>query len=496
MRTAELQAEKRRSLSSEENVGMSRVAELAEKREYLGPEEQGNREKTKVEETEEGEEAEEGRSAWARPSPSRVSEICEAKASAVGPGDFVLFPLPTKTSNAAEESAGDERPEKEEAEERATEGREREDRQEVETRSRKREDGHGRERETGEGVEGEGRITEKNSIPRGYGRGEVICVHKDRVKGTVADILRYTADGKPFKGLRAGLITGIPLTGLLLLEANEHRIEPARRANSGEFSPPLSFCLRLSSFFTCSVDPKDLETTGLCIQSCEITQIGCVPRLFRDGRWHYVNCPVLRDAEAHLWGEPHVFSAYIRIHSWIPKKVRDLTGITKALLNKKGIPLETALLKWAGWAQKIANSLDYDVPIWFVAHSGSSFDIPVLLRHETSTRTALKMFSRGCFFRHVGCEYTVDTLTLSRALPWPNVREQSHSLSLLYAQLTGRSRDRNDEHNAVGDSIALAELMGKEPFLSAWQRMKVGRKLCEEFEYQRRLKFLNISPRL
>ncbi|KEP62633.1 UNVERIFIED_CONTAM: exonuclease [Hammondia hammondi] len=459
-------------------------------------------------------------------------------ACAVRPGDLVLFPLRQTASRAASEEAGENKPQdrtETEGDGRTTaagaagESRERQGktaaadvRREHESQDGERETGgeheesHGKaKREEGQDGEREAVEQEKRSEDRRrdeeasasprYGHGEVICVYNDEQEETVADLLRYTSAGKPFKGMRAGIITGIPVRALSRLEANEDRIEPAQRSASGEFSPPVLFSLRVSPFFTHSVDPEigalcffwDLETTCPCNNRCEITQIGCIPRLFRNGHWERVTRGSLCDDATQTPGERHVFSAYIRIQRGIRADVKELTGITKELLDEKGIPLEAALLKWSSWVQTIAASVPRDVPIWFVAHSGASFDIPVLLRHEQTLRRAVRrIFPTGCFLKHVGCKYTVDTVVLSRALPWPNARAQSHSLSILHAQLTGKSREKHHVHNAVGDSIALAEIMEKEPFLSAWQRMKVGRRLNEEFQYQNRLRFLNLNALL
>ncbi|KFG59597.1 exonuclease [Toxoplasma gondii RUB] len=457
-------------------------------------------------------------------------------ACAVRPGDLVLFPLRQTDSPAASEEAGENKPRDrtetegdgrttaagpaQDSSERQGEAAAADVKRENESQDGERETGE-HERSSGkakrEGQDGERELGQQEkrgedrrraveaSASPSYGLGEVICVYSDEQEETVADLLRCTSAGKPFKSMRAGIITGIPVRALSRLEANEDRIEPAQRSASGEFSPPVLFSLRASPFFTHSVDPEigalcffwDLETTGPCNHRCEITQIGCVPRLFRNGYWERVARGSLCDDATKTPGERHVFSAYIRIQRGIRADVKELTGITEELLNEKGIPLEAALLKWSSWVQRIAASVPRGVPIWFVAHSGANFDIPVLLRHEQTLRRAVRrIFPTGCFLKHVGCKYTVDTVVLSRALPWPNARAQSHSLSMLHAQLTGKSREKHQVHNAVGDSIALAEIMEKEPFLSAWQRMKVGRTLNEEFQYQSRLRFLNLNALL
>ncbi|PFH31667.1 exonuclease [Besnoitia besnoiti] len=358
-------------------------------------------------------------------------------------------------------------------------------------------------REKGENGEKEGGTDEVNrGSPEAFQRGEVICVYENEAKETVADVLRYTAAGKPFKSLRAGILLGIPVSRLRRLEAHWDRIASDRRAGRSVPCPHRAFQLPPSPFFTRAVDRDrgalcffwDLETTGLEIASCEITQIGCVPRLFREGRWERLAVPGLQETDTPVASEEAAFSAYIRIKGSIPKVVQELTGITESLLEQKGIPLSSALLKWAVWVRAVAGRCP-SVPIWFVAHNGSAFDVPVLLRQEADAKAAAAagLFPVGCFFRDVECAFTVDTLALSRALPWPDKREQSHSLSLLFSQLTGKGREKDQEHNALGDCLVLAELMEKEPFLSAWQRMNLGRTLAEEAQHQARWQWLDLS---
>lgn len=146
------------------------------------------------------------------------------------------------------------------------------------------------------------------------------------------------------------------------------------------------------------------------------------------------------------------------------------TGLSGMLLSA-GIPFSSALVKWFTWIRETAE-LYPTVPIWFAAHNGSRFDLEILLQQEQRHGS-----KPGTFLRSVNCNFVVDTLVLSRALPWPSPREQSHSLVALYSQVTGKMY--TGEHTALGDSRALAELMDHQPFLRAWQTTNIGVSLSE-----------------
>eukprot|EP01071_Lankesteria_metandrocarpae_P005781 Lankesteria_metandrocarpae@DN4126_c0_g1_i2.p1 len=232
---------------------------------------------------------------------------------------------------------------------------------------------------------------------------------------------------------------------------------------------PLSHC-----HFTVKVPPAgainfiwDLESTGLDTKTDDITQIGCVCGLIVDGKWSALRSTVDN--------RPLEFSVYVSTDRHIPDEVVRLTGVAREYLDVHGVPLETALLRWAEWCQVVKSThMTKGRVLWFVAHNGNSFDLPLLLAQEERHCG----WQPGAFLRQVGVSAIVDTVVLSRRLRWPpQSGRKSHKLQDLYSGVFGIPIFC--QHDALGDCRALADLMMVEPFLSAWRNKPIAWTLHE-----------------
>eukprot|EP01066_Platyproteum_vivax_P004025 Platyproteum_vivax@DN15056_c0_g1_i1.p1 len=299
------------------------------------------------------------------------------------------------------------------------------------------------------------KMASSKSKPR---RGEVIEIYLNTL-GTQEASLRIVAKNGKFVPLPAGYQTGIPLCSLNLIQSATERY-------SQEYFPPpvcASPCAHVlirQPTVTFTIAPPadgvlcffwDLESTGLQTDHDEITQIGCAPRLFYQGKWSEV--PAECEAE---------FSCFVKADKSIPPPISKLTGITDEILKEKGISLNKALSDWREWIDTMRSAYP-DFAVWFVAHNGNRFDIPLLFHLE---RHKLER-PPGDFFRQIKLTGIVDTLVLSRCLPWYKKASRSHKLEVLYSEMFNEKMPH--VHNALGDVRGLAALMTKDPFLSAWQ---------------------------
>ncbi|PHJ16896.1 exonuclease [Cystoisospora suis] len=164
-------------------------------------------------------------------------------------------------------------------------------------------------------------------------KGEVICVYEDSGRGPLVDLLRFTKKGVAYRNPYAGLLKAVDVNSLRLVQRAEDRFESTRGRTDNFSGGVVGFSLHPPKF-TAGVDPDlgalcffwDLETTGLDTATDEITEIGCVARLFRDGRWQDVTGP--KESEG--------FAVYVHTNRDIPPEVQALTRITKQLLREEG----------------------------------------------------------------------------------------------------------------------------------------------------------------
>lgn len=158
----------------------------------------------------------------------------------------------------------------------------------------------------------------------------------------------------------------------------------------------------------------DLEATGLHIQSDDITQIACVCRRFyfpdvqpETGRALETNArstasyTFLDQKRMDVAQETHIeqdtvnqgnwervagypeeqFNCYVYTDRPIPEPVVQLTGITNEFLDKQGVPFNQAIEAWSSWISS-ARERYKNCPVWFVAHNGNRYDLPLLFQQE------------------------------------------------------------------------------------------------------------------
>lgn len=163
----------------------------------------------------------------------------------------------------------------------------------------------------------------------------------------------------------------------------------------------------------------DLEATGLDVKQDDITQIACVCRRFHfcneiEGENDLPDGPQHRGAirQSGLLGRWEVvdgypdkeFNRYVHTDRVVPQAVIEITGITNEFLHEYGTTIENgkalysgvymhilfagvsfyqALLDWKDWIQSIRCAYR-DCPVWFVAHNGNRYDLPLLLQQEAT----------------------------------------------------------------------------------------------------------------
>jgi len=98
----------------------------------------------------------------------------------------------------------------------------------------------------------------------------------------------------------------------------------------------------------------DLETTGLDINTCEITELA----------YAIYDAPKKRIVEAH--------STLVRVDGEIPEVVTALTGITKEMLDENGIPVLSAM-------HLFSTACDRDIS-FVCGHNAAGYDYPILKR--------------------------------------------------------------------------------------------------------------------
>ena len=146
----------------------------------------------------------------------------------------------------------------------------------------------------------------------------------------------------------------------------------------------------------------DLETTGLDPLRHEIIEIGAIR--------------VNRDSVRH-----QTFHCFIKPTQKVPKKITKLTGITQAIVDEKGDPIEAGLRQFADFAgdlRIVTFNAEFDMA--FLRHAGAQFG----LTFANPVSCALKMARRA----------------------WPGRR--SYRLADLSAD---GGLDTTDSHHAIGD---------------------------------------------
>lgn len=164
----------------------------------------------------------------------------------------------------------------------------------------------------------------------------------------------------------------------------------------------------------------DTETTGLDSFKDSIIEIGAI--------------------KAHIGKDNHeTFNALIKIDKKIPKKATEIHGITDDMLQKDGIPLETALNEFRnfiGDLPLVAYNADFDKE--FINNAAERLGMKKIIKRPTC---ALKMARRawpelenhkqGTVARHIG----LDDKGLHRSLA------DCHATMFIYANAVNRLMD-------------------------------------------------------
>jgi hypothetical protein len=140
----------------------------------------------------------------------------------------------------------------------------------------------------------------------------------------------------------------------------------------------------------------DLEATGLKTFDDDITQIACVCRRFYFPFQNMTSNEIVQTIEESLsnninsgrWEPVHGypekdFNCYVYTDRIIPEPVVNLTGITNEFLEKHGVSIQQAVQNWATWVSSAKQQYE-NCPVWFVAHNGNQFDLPLLFHQEVS----------------------------------------------------------------------------------------------------------------
>lgn len=117
----------------------------------------------------------------------------------------------------------------------------------------------------------------------------------------------------------------------------------------------------------------DLETTGLDSRKHLIIEFGAIR--------------VNRDSDRH-----DTFQSLVKVPGKVPKKITELTGITQAMLDADGEPIEAALLeflKFVGELPLVSFNADFDMS--FLRSAAAEFSIPI----NNPVSCALKMSRRA-----------------------------------------------------------------------------------------------------
>lgn len=173
----------------------------------------------------------------------------------------------------------------------------------------------------------------------------------------------------------------------------------------------------------------DLEATGLDVRQDDITQIACVCHRFYfkcDEELNEIKNIQIKDGMTQrgfsplefiptkttpsiplnpgYWEMVNVspepeFNRYVHTNRIVPKPVVELTGITNEFLNEhgkdnvknmkvlmivvSGISFGEALNDWKNWILTICDAYK-NCPVWFIAHNGNRYDLPLLFQQEAS----------------------------------------------------------------------------------------------------------------
>jgi DNA polymerase III subunit epsilon len=169
----------------------------------------------------------------------------------------------------------------------------------------------------------------------------------------------------------------------------------------------------------------DLETTGLCSNSCEIIQIAAVR--FKNG------AAVKEDS----------FFSFCRPLKKIPGFISSYTGITDAHVRNAPRPIEVL----HQFSEYVGDSV-------IMAHNGHRFDI--------------KFLDSTCLFHGVKVRHvpSIDTISFSRKL-FGTRRGTGHSLDRIMQRL-GLAVSDYRRHDARGDIMALGDALK-----IMWQRLSM-----------------------
>jgi DNA polymerase III epsilon subunit-like protein len=159
------------------------------------------------------------------------------------------------------------------------------------------------------------------------------------------------------------------------------------------------------------------------------------------------------------------FDAYIRPdeYFWLSPAVTEMTGISKEMLRRDGVPFTAAWDLFSDWLRQFSSGR----PVVILAHNGKNFDFKFL-------HAELVRYNRLEDLKRLRIASFVDTLTVLRdkslwrsdgasSLPAPS----SLSLPELHRTLCGQVL--RDAHDASADSAAVARILGHSALRDKWR---------------------------
>lgn len=177
----------------------------------------------------------------------------------------------------------------------------------------------------------------------------------------------------------------------------------------------------------------DLETTGL-----------------------HADADIISIAAKHLHSGALFYSEIRPRRLPLSRTITRITGLTTAGLKTK-LPWDVEGLRFVRW---MASRSRFSEPCdtLLIGHNVRRFDVPLLFRHVERLRVDAPLL-------RVKRLRILDTLSLSRSV-FPMLK--NHRQATVYAQLFGQEPEQ--QHDAVGDVVALAKMLEHEKFKRASAR--------------------------
>ena len=208
----------------------------------------------------------------------------------------------------------------------------------------------------------------------------------------------------------------------------------------------------------------DLETTGLEAQNSYIIQFAA--KLMN---------------ENNNSSESRVFNQYVNPNVVIPKIITDLTGITREKLNKDGKPFSTVWADFTLWLKEVSksgiNGGGRPRPIVLMAHNLIGFDLPFLdleIRRHDKIRgehwiedNNISSFVDSLPLLRLGTIWTERSALLKLPKNTP-IQPERFKLGLVYKFIF--QKEISNAHDAVGDIIALGEILESEGLKTVWKK--------------------------